>query len=188
VDIEGPERREGSLVVRVRADHPRETPSIAVLFSPDDGVSWEPVGFDPPEGELSVEWSRLPGGERCRFRAVATAELRAAIADTDPFELPRSARRLYVITPDDHCGIPPGRIALSALVDTRGLGAIEPQEIRWHSNIAGELGAGFDLTAELSEGRHELTVTAPDGLGGLLAERAIIIVGGKPRRDPEAIG
>ena len=159
-----------------------------MLFSPDDGVSWEPVGFDPPEGELPVEWSRLPGGERCRFRAVATAELRAAIADTDPFELPRSARRLHVITPDDHCGIPPGRIALSALVDTRGLGAIEPQEIRWHSNIAGELGAGFDLTAELSEGRHELTVTAPDGLGGLLTERAIIIVGGRPRRDPEAIG
>jgi hypothetical protein len=50
--------------------------------------------------------------------------------------------------------------------------------VRWRSSLEGELGPGLRLTAELGEGRHELTVTAPDGLGGTLSERAIIIVSG----------
>ena len=41
--------------------------------------------------------------------------------------------------------------------------------------------SAYALTPDLSEGRHELTAAAPDGLGSMLAERAIIIVGGRPR-------
>ena len=63
VDIEGPERREGSLVVRVRADHPRETPSIAVLFSPDDGVSWGACRLRPARGRI-VRGMVAPAGRR----------------------------------------------------------------------------------------------------------------------------
>ncbi len=182
VEIEGLEWREEKLVVRVRAAHPRETPAVAVLFSADDGVTWQPVGFDPPDGELAVEAARLPGGERCRFRAIAGAELKSAVADTEPFEFAASPRRLHVITPGGECGIPPGPVALSALIDTRGRGAVAPHEIRWSSSLQGELGAGYDLAPELVEGEHVLTVTAPDGIGGLLTERAIIIVGGRPAR------
>lgn len=182
VEIEGPERRQETLVVRVRAVHPRVTPAVAVLFSGDDGVTWQPVGFDPPDGQLSIEAGRLPGGERCRFRAIAGAELQSALADTEPFELARCTRRLHIITPGDECGIPPGPVALSALIDTRGRGAVAPHEIRWTSSLQGEIGAGYDLIAELVEGEHALTATIPDGIGGLLTERAIIIVGGRPAR------
>ncbi len=117
------------LVVRVRARHPRATPSIAVLFSGDDGATWLPVGFDPPDGELSVEAERLPGGEHCHFRAIAGAELQSAVADTEAFEMRPATRRLYVVTPSGECGIPPGPVALSALIDTRGWGAVAPHEI-----------------------------------------------------------
>lgn len=180
VEISGPERREGNLAVRVQAHHPRVHPSTVVLFSGDDGVTWQPVAFNPANGEVLVEAARLPGGERCRFRAIATAELRSATADTERFELPRGHRRLYLRLPEDHCGIPPGPVALSAFVDTRGLGPVSSQEIRWHSSLDGDLGAGYDLIAQLGEGRHEITVTAPDGRGGSISERGIIIVGGRP--------
>jgi hypothetical protein len=40
------------------------------------------------------------------------------------------------------------------------------------------LGFGYALAPELRTGEHELTVTASDGIGGTLSERAIIIVGG----------
>jgi hypothetical protein len=182
VEISEPRRREGRMIVRVRATHPKETPSVAVLFTADDGATWQPVAFDPPNGEVAVDADRLPGGARCRFRAIATAALRSATAETESFELARQPRRLHLVIPSDPCGTRPGLVALSALVDTRGLGAPAPHEIRWHSSIEGDLGAGLDLIAELSEGRHELTVTAPDGLGGTLAERGIIIVGGRPQR------
>ena len=39
---------------------------------------------------LVVDASSLPGGESCRFRAVATAEFRSASADSESFSLPRS--------------------------------------------------------------------------------------------------
>ncbi len=124
----------------------------------------------------------MSGGERCRFRAIGIAELQSATADTDPFELPRAPRRVFIDAPPDTCGIPAGPVALAALVDTRGLGPIAPQEIRWASSLDGDLGSGYSLTAYLNEGRHEVSVTAPDGVGGMLAERAIIVVGGKPKK------
>jgi hypothetical protein len=65
------------------------------------------------------------------------------------------------------------------MIDCRGLGAVRPDEIRWHSDLDGELGVGYELAAQLGDGRHVITVTAPDGRGGSLAERGIIIVGGR---------
>ena len=108
--------------MRVRASHPRERVSVVVLFSADDGLKWQPVAFDPPEGLVEIETSRLPGGEQCLFRAIGTAELKSSTADTDRFQLPRAARRLYLDAPSDQCPIPAGPVALAALVDTRGLG------------------------------------------------------------------
>jgi hypothetical protein len=72
-------------------------------------------------------------------------------------------------------------VALRAFVDSRGRGAPAPQEIRWTSSLDGELGFGRELVAQLGEGRHEITATAPDGIGGSLAERGIIIVSGNRR-------
>ncbi|HTE19763.1 MAG TPA: hypothetical protein VK689_15465, partial [Armatimonadota bacterium] len=181
VSISNVEYREGSLAVQVSAEHPRECVSVVVLFSGDGGVTWQPVAFDPPNGEVIVEADRLPGGSHCILRAIGTAELQSALADTEPFELPRSPRRLYLNVPSAECPLAPGAVALKAMVDTRGLGALAPSEIRWSSNVEGDLGFGYAITAELSEGRHELTATAPDGLGGTLSERAIIIVSGRPR-------
>jgi hypothetical protein len=181
VELSGPERQGDTLVVRVYAQHPRETPSVVVLFSGDDGETWQPVGFDPPNGELLVEAQRLPGGDRCFFRAVATAELRSSTADSSSFELPRSRRGLHLQLPDDHCPIAPGRIALSAMIDCRGLGAVPPDEIRWHSDVEGDIGSGYEVAPLLRDGRHVITVTAPDGRGGSLSERGIIIVSGRGR-------
>lgn len=181
VSIERPERTEDRLAVRVRADHPREEVSVVVLFSNDDGVTWQPVSFDPSDGQVTVAVDHLPGGSRCLFRAVGTAELRSTTADTEAFDLPLNPRRLYLDVPSSDCTVPPGSVEVSAMVDTRGLGAPAPVEIRWSSDLDGELGAGYSLGAELNAGQHTVTVTAPDGIGGTLTERAAIVVGGRPR-------
>ncbi len=150
-----------------------------VLFSGDDGVSWQPVAFDPPDGEVLVQAGRLPGGERCRFPPLPPPCCAPRKPDTEPFELALSGRRLHVWAPDDSCGIASGAVSLRAYVDTRGRGALMPHEVRWQSNLDAP---GLDPVAQLSEGCHELTVTAPDGVGGTPSERAITIVSGRPQR------
>lgn len=181
ISLGSPSIEGNALRVRIRADHPRQQPSVVVLFTGDDGASWQPVAHDPADGEVVLDVDRLTGGDRCRLRAVATAELRSAEADSDPFRLPPSRRRLFVVTPDDECGIKPGPVTLRAVIDANGLGTAAPHQIRWSSELVGELGTGYEINPELGEGTHILNVTAPDGRGGTLSERAIIIIGGKGR-------
>jgi hypothetical protein len=73
-------------------------------------------------------------------------------------------------------------VHLAALVDTRGLGPPSYEEVHWSSDVDGDLGTGYELTADLSAGEHTVTVTIPDGLGSTLSVRAIIVVGGRPPR------
>ncbi|MDQ6907676.1 MAG: hypothetical protein M3176_12685 [Chloroflexota bacterium] len=180
VELSGPERRDQFLALRLHAEHPRTSPSVVLLFSGDDRATWEPVVFNPANGEVLVEIDRLPGGERCFFRAVATAELCAATADSATFELPLSRRRLHLRLPDGHCPTAPGAVAMGAMFDCRGLGSPAPDAVKWHSDLAGDIGIGYEVAPELREGRHLITVTAPDGRGGSIEERGIIIVSGRP--------
>ena len=179
LEFEGPRFTEAGLELVLRAAHPRETPKTVVLFSGNDGATWVPVVFDPPDGEpFVVEPRRLRGGERCRFRAVATAELASAERETETFALDPVGRGLFLrMTPRD-CA--PQEVELSAFVDARGLGAVSWGDVVWSSDREGELGRGFDLSVRLTEGHHEITARIPDGIGGTLAERGIIIVGGRP--------
>jgi hypothetical protein len=181
VRIEGPERTDEHLTVYVRAQHPRDRVSVTVLFSNDDGQTWQPVAFDPPEERVQISREHLQGGPSCRFRAVATAELASAVADTPSFDLPPVPRRILLDVPRGDCPVAPGAVHLSAVIDHRGLGAPAPDEIRWSSDVVGDLGAGYGIAPDLPAGEHTVTVTAPDGLGGTLSERAIIVVGGRSR-------
>jgi hypothetical protein len=97
-------------VIRVRQRIRDKTPSVAVLFSAEAALRSNRWGSIRRGGELSVEAARLPGGERCPFRAIAGAELQSATADTESFELMLATRRLYLVTPSDECGIAPGSV------------------------------------------------------------------------------
>lgn len=180
VRIEGPRPVQDGLELRVHVAAERDAAMSAVLlFSRDDGDTWLPVRVDAPVDEaFVVDSARLDGGERCRFRAVVTAGLQAAQADTEPFELAAASRALHLRLDANPCHR--NSVRLSAFVDARGLGGVQPHEVVWTSDRDGELGRGFDLDVTLSDGRHAITARIPDGRGATLAERGIIVVGGRP--------
>ena len=180
VEISGPERREGSLVLRIKVHHPRSRASLVVLFTGDNGKTWLPVAIDPEQYDpLVVDVSSLPGGESCRFRAVATAELRPNAADSESFSLPRTDRRLVIDVKEDRCKS--GGVNLTAMIDLRGHAGVAPHEIMWHSDLAGELGRGHTLSVDLEQGRHLITATIPGGASDRVQATGIIIVGGRQR-------
>ncbi len=181
IEVSGPERREDSLVLHIRVRHPRSHASLAVLFTGDDGQTWVPVAIDPEQSEpLIVNASSLPGGESCRFRAVATAEFRVASADSESFSLPRADRRLVIDAKEAGCE--PGRVDLTAMIDLRGHAGVAPHDIVWHSDVGGELGRGHVLSVDLEPGRHLVTATIPGGgANDRVQATGIIIVGGRGR-------
>lgn len=178
VEISGPEQHEGALVLHIRVHHPRRHASLVVLFTGDNGETWSPVAIDPAQDEpLVVDSSRLRGGGSCRFRAVATAEFKAASADSHSFSLPRTDRRLVIDVKEAHCE--PGHVDLIAMIDLQGHEGVEPHDIAWHSDLAGELGRGYMLSVDLEEGRHRITATIPGGASDRIQATSIIVVGGR---------
>jgi hypothetical protein len=186
VAISGPEEDGERLRVRVEAGHARAPVSVVVLFSADQGETWQVVATEPKDGVVSVDRRHLPGSDACRFRAVASAELMTATADTAPFAVAPSPRAAVLALPADAesgCSpLPPGPVPLRVLFDNRGLGAVAPHEIIWTSSLDGDLGRGHAPAPTLSEGRHQIVVSAPDGLGGRLEQRGIIVIGGAEQR------
>jgi len=180
VEISGPGRREGALILHIGVNHPRARVSLAVLFTGDDGATWSPVAIDPEQSDpLRIDVSSLPGGESCRFRAVATAEFRAASADSKSFALPRADRRLMIAANEAPCE--QGRVDLKAFIDLRGHDGVAPHDIVWHSDVGGVLGHGHALSVELEAGRHVITASIPGGGGDRVQATGIIIVGGRGR-------
>jgi hypothetical protein len=128
---------------------------------------------------FTVDPLRLRGGPCCRFRAVVTIGLQAGQRDSEPFDLAALPRGLHLRLRPQDCA--PHTVQLSASIDSRGLSGVAAQDVAWASERDGNLGRRYQLSATLSEGQHVITATIPDGLGGRLAERGIIIVGGRPQ-------
>jgi hypothetical protein len=87
------------------------------------------------------------------------------VAETETFALEPSPRRLHVIEPEDGAHVRSGEVALAAAVE----GWHEPlprRRAHWTSDVEGDLAEGLETFARIPPGRHVLTVTAPDGLGG----------------------
>ena len=73
---------------------------------------------------------------------------------------------------------PADPLRLSVAFDLRGLPGPAPADVRWTSDLDGEIGQGFAVFPDLTPGRHTVTVSTPDGLGGTLTGRGIIVIGG----------
>ena len=177
VAIEGPNWTDDELTVTVRTEHPSDAVFVVVLFTNDGGETWRPVGVDPPDGTLTIRQDRLAGGERCMFRA-----RHGGLADGD-------RRHRTVRVGIDRTAAVAGPAARRVSDRTRscadrrarrhaGLGAVAPQDVTWTSDLDGHLGEGYAIESELTVGRHVVTATVPDGRGGSVSERGIIIVGG----------
>jgi hypothetical protein len=141
--------------------------SFFLRYTHDGGVSWQPVnlGFDW-EG-CQVDLRRLPGGEACRLQLIASTVLQTATAETESFRVPRKRRQATIATSNTRsqhdC-----RLSLE-LIGTAHATCDFPAEhdLVWSSNLQGHLGRGSHLVVyDLVFGDHQITLTAPDGVGG----------------------
>jgi hypothetical protein len=171
VEFPAPEFRysEKPITLKWVGHHPERALTYMVRYSGDDGQTWRVVAANLGQEECRLQQRLLPGGERCLLQVVASSGIRTSVAQSKPFPIPLKPRSATILSPPSTFETSAtGSVVLrgGAFSSDFGLGA--PQDVVWSSNVDGMLGRGFELVADdLSEGVHTITLTAPDGRGGV---------------------
>jgi hypothetical protein len=99
---------------------------------------------------------------------VASSGLRTVTAETEPFEVKSKPRTAAILRPKPGERFPRGAsVVLIGGAHSPDFETADFEEVVWTSNLDGHVGIGHQLTTHtLSSGRHRITVSAPDGLGG----------------------
>jgi hypothetical protein len=136
-----------------------------VRYSNDDGGTWRALAPRLRDTEFTVDLDRLPGGEACRLQVLATEGIRTGQAVTEAFRVPRRPREVVIAAPTGEvaAGEP---VTLVGEAFSQHHGVASPSELRWSSDLDGDLGAGREVRGVLQPGLHEVTLRAPDGQGG----------------------
>jgi hypothetical protein len=139
-----------------------------VRFSHDGGATWRTLAADLGDPWAAIELDLLPGGEDCRFQIAASGGIRTTVSESAPFALPLKAVEAYLLEPT------PDAVFLEGeSIVFRG-GGFSPnyettpfEDVLWSSRTDGQIGVGPEcVVSTLTAGRHRITVSMPDGLGG----------------------
>ena len=143
----------------------------AVLFSPDDGVTWRPLAFRLSGESLVIRPETLTATAAGRFAVATTDGLRGAVAQLEGItvSVANAAPTIEITSPRPDDPSPSGLqpITFSALAGDRDE-ALPADAVVWRSDRDGEIGRGATFTVgadRLSEGVHTVTATVTDGQG-----------------------
>ena len=148
--------------------------TYSLLYS-HDGRHYIPIAGGLRKRTYRVDLSQLPGGNKARFRVVASDGVLTGSATSGGFKVPVKSPRVSISTPQTGAtlteGTPIQFVAdVSDLQDQRFDGA----KVVWRSSLQGELGTGTAIAAPLGPGSHEVTVTATNS-GGATTAAAITV-------------
>ena len=159
---------------------PAAAPGTTYLlrYSHDGGTTWRAVAANLTATGRTVNTDLLPGGEHCCFQVVASSGIRTTTVTTDELRVERKPRRGYLLSPRPGHTVREGEpVVLRGGGFSPDAGTTEFEDVTWSSNRDGRLGVGFEVvTQALSAGRHRITMSFPDGVGGEGAQRVSIDV------------
>lgn len=142
---------------------------FALLYSPDEGVSWVPLALDLAGDSVTVDSAWWAGGEQARVRMVATDGFNTTLADSPPFSVARKAPNAWITAPQDSAQFLPEQAAiLTGHAEDREDGELTGASLMWGSDRQGPLGTGAQLIIPplvLVPGPHVITLTATDSDG-----------------------
>jgi len=152
--------------------------SYILQYSDNNGATWETVDAYLNETSVVVDTLDLTGGQQARFRVFASDGIRTSIAVSNPFTVPNEPPTAEIQEPSGARTLREGQgLALFGEGYDPDDGSLPSSQIKWSSNIAGQLGTGNSLTvAGLAPGAHTITLTADDGVGGVATDTTQVIV------------
>ena len=161
VDIDG-DAGQAKWAVDQYDDYPL---TYTLLFSKDDGRSWNSLASGLTETVARFEASHLPAGE-LTFRILAHDGFFSAKSDTRGQKMPERAPGLAILHPTPGTAVPQGTpLRLWAAVDLRNGQKVDPEACEWRLDDE-PMGTGPDLFVTAPKaGRHVALITVKTRAG-----------------------
>jgi hypothetical protein len=142
--------------------------SYTILYSADDGNTWDTLAVGTGETSLTLPRSDLKAAGSARLQLIASDGVHATSAKSSPFSVADNAPQVVIDGPA-------GGAVFSGLQDVAMAAAFDPDDgaltgaaLSWSSDLDGALGTGEELSVNastLTEGTHVLTATASGSAG-----------------------
>ena len=170
------------------ADGEGDPLSFRVLYSPDNGQTWENASLPTTDSSVQIPTGNLMASDTARFRVMASDGVHTKAATSPQFRVPNHVPELTILTPEGGTTVVAGQtVGFSGFAYDADLGSMPDETLSWSSNRDGLLGGGDQLsTASLSPGQHTVTFKADDGKGGVAGKTLQIIVVSNPAQLPHA--
>ena len=155
------------IVLRADYSEPREFANMLVVFQWGEG-QFEPIYVGPPQREIAVDLTDMPGGPRCRLVVTYSDGLRSASAATKAFEVPRRGPSVTIARPTSREKVVADTpvILEGGVIDRERRGGPRPEESLVWLLDGEEVGRGPITSIDgVGDGRHvaELVYHAEPG-------------------------
>lgn len=158
-----------------------------VAYSPDNGLSWEPVALFITTTQVVIPATNLPESDMGRLRVTASDGLHSAQDTSDNiFTIPNHLPTGEIVAPATDITVAASQtVALAGQVYDIDLGMLDETSLEWVSDQDGSLGYGANLSvAGLSVNLHEINLVADDGHGPITLDQVIVVVVASPNDLP----
>ena len=138
-----------------------------VLYSRDDGVSWQIVEMGITDTMLVIETDDLGGSSQARFKVIANDGLNQGEAQSPAFTMGDKAPIVTVLSPVDGAGYAYGQeVYFAAEVFDPQEGSLSSGSITWRDQTNFTIGIGTEFSQDnLLIGENIITVTASNSAG-----------------------
>lgn len=161
-----------------------------VLYSADDGATWTALATGVQDGELRLDTAGLAGSQQARVRVVISDGFHTAQDDSDaPFAVAGKPPDAFLASPPDGAVYAVGwPVYFRAMATDLEDGPTQAEAaFLWRSSRDGDLGFGPELMrADLSTGRHTITLLVRDRDGQVAEQQITITIGSAEARRVDA--
>ncbi|HSJ59026.1 MAG TPA: hypothetical protein VLC95_17695, partial [Anaerolineae bacterium] len=162
-----------------------DTLTYAVLYSKDNGATWNAIGAGITETSYDVDFTTIPGSASALIKVLATDGFHTAgdVSD-EPFTVPAKPPVAVIVSPPVGAVFKVGeQIKLQGYAVDLEEGTVASGSLSWSSVLDGALGAGGLREVTLSEGTHTITLD----VGGGAASATTTVVVQVPPPSPEKL-
>jgi hypothetical protein len=164
------------------ADADGDALTYLIQYSADGGATWKTLAADWQGMTYQLDRKYLPGSSSALVRVLASDGFRSVIDESDgTFTVANNPPEVALLSPrdgDSFVGVQ--MLVLEAMAEDREDGTLDGLSVEWRSSLDGPLGTGAEVNlvaSDLSEGRHEIRVTATDSAGATSVAVVTVDVG-----------